>query len=189
MRMRIIIKFLLILLIFESNAEESKKQTKANILFLLSDQHRGDYLEVNGNGWIFTPNLDKLADEGVDFQKAYTSTSSLTPARTVIYTGLSPWNPGILGYMGGASHAYQYKMPSFFIQNGYTKHDDRKYKYIYTLSGEKQLFDFENDPFELKNLIQFKNFQSIHKKWYDEMVNHLKKRGSHWVDNNKLMNK
>lgn len=88
----------------------------------MSDQHRGDCLGASGNNWIVTPNLDNLALEGVNFRKALTSVPSCTPARTAIFTGLSPWNHGMLGYMNEASQSYECEMPSLFSQNGYMTH-------------------------------------------------------------------
>jgi arylsulfatase len=96
-----------------------KNKDRINILFLMSDQHRGDFLGAAGAGWIKTPNLDQLAHEGILFTKAYSSVPSCTPARTAIFTGLSPWNHGMLGYMNEASQTYECEMPALFTQNGY----------------------------------------------------------------------
>ncbi len=105
-----------------SCSPKSDNQEKINILFLMSDQHRGDFLGASGNDWIVSPNLDDLAKEGVIFRKAYSSVPSCTPARTAIFTGLSPWNHGMLGYMGEASQTYECEMPALFSQKGYTTH-------------------------------------------------------------------
>ena len=56
--------FLSIFLI--SCVPEEKEQV--NILFIMSDQHRGDFLGVIDNNWIKTPNLDNIAIEGVNFR-------------------------------------------------------------------------------------------------------------------------
>ena len=69
-----------------------------NILFIMADQFRGDYMGVAGADWIETPNLDELAKEGVSFSNAYSSVPSCLPARAAILTGKSPWAHGILGY-------------------------------------------------------------------------------------------
>ena len=114
------------LLIFGCKLKQVEKQSelanRVNILFLMADQHRADFLGANGNEWVVTPNLDQLASEGVNFLNAYSSTPSCTPARTAIFTGLSPWNHGMLGYMGEASQSYDCEMPSLFTLNGYTTH-------------------------------------------------------------------
>ena len=73
-------------------------EKRPNILFLMTDQHRGDCLGCDGNNVIKTPNLDRIAREGFRFSNAYTSTPSCTPARSALLTGMSPWHHGMLGY-------------------------------------------------------------------------------------------
>lgn len=164
--MRLIINLLLILLIFDSNAKESKKVKKVNILFLMSDQHRGDYIGVNGNGWIVTPNLDRLADEGVNFQKAYSSTPSCTPARTAIFTGLSPWNHGMLGYMSEASQTYDCEMPSLFAQSGYITHAVGKNHFGSTNTHGYQTVELE----EAWHSVIKNGLKCDYQKWFEQVA-------------------
>jgi len=96
------------------------KEKKINILFLMGDQHRGDCIGADGADWIKTPQLDKLAGEGVLFTKAYTSVPSCLPARTAILTGMSPWQSGQLGYK--KIPEYQYELPAMFSEAGYRTH-------------------------------------------------------------------
>ena len=60
-----------------------------NLLFIMTDQQRFDALAAPGNGVIKTPNLDRLAREGVRFANAYSCCPVCVPARTVILTGHS----------------------------------------------------------------------------------------------------
>lgn len=87
-----------------------KSNPKPNILYLMTDQHRGDCMGCAGNKVIITPHLDSIAKEGVLFSNAYTSTPSCTPARTAILTGLSPWHHGMLGY-GRVADEYPFELP------------------------------------------------------------------------------
>ncbi len=98
---------------------KSKNKLTPNILFIIDDQHRGDFLGAAGASWIKTPNLDQLAKEGARFSNAYCALPSCTPARTSILTGLSPWNHGMLGYMDTISQFYKQTMPEFFSGMGY----------------------------------------------------------------------
>ena len=84
--------------IFLLEAFAASEQSPPNILFMMADQMRADVLSCAGNTAIRTPNLDKLAAEGVRFSNAFSSTPSCTPARAAILTGLSPWYHGMLGY-------------------------------------------------------------------------------------------
>jgi arylsulfatase len=90
-----------------------------NILFIIDDQHRGDFLGAAGAQWIKTPHLDNLAKEGARFSNAYCALPSCTPARTSILTGLKPWNHGMLGYMDTIAQYYKQTMPQFFSEMGY----------------------------------------------------------------------
>lgn len=97
-----------------------KKAKRMNILFLMSDQHRGDFVGAAGASWVKTPNLDRLAREGVLFSKAYSSVPSCLPARTSILTGMSPWQSGQLGY--NPIPDYPYEGPAIFTSAGYRTH-------------------------------------------------------------------
>lgn len=72
-----------------SNTERSAgaANEKPNIIFLLTDDHRWDALGVMGNNIIRTPNLDKLAREGVYFRNAYVTTAICAVSRASILTG------------------------------------------------------------------------------------------------------
>jgi len=67
-----------------------------NILFLFTDQQRADTLGCYGNSVCRTPNIDRLASEGVLFERAYTPTSICTPARASVVTGLKPSKHGLI---------------------------------------------------------------------------------------------
>ena len=94
-----------------------KASSPPNILFLMADQMRSDALSCAGNSAIRTPNLDRLASEGVRFTNAFSSTPSCTPARAAILTGLSPWYHGMLGY-GTVASRYPYELPRALSEQG-----------------------------------------------------------------------
>lgn len=71
------------------NTKEEINKQQLNILFILSDDHSTPYLGCYGNKDLTTPNLDKLADEGVLFNQAYTSASQSVPSRASLLTGRS----------------------------------------------------------------------------------------------------
>ncbi len=62
-------------------------EDKPNILIIMTDQQTYDAVGYSGNKNIITPNLDKLASEGVNFSHAVTPCPVCVPARTSIYTG------------------------------------------------------------------------------------------------------
>lgn len=61
-----------------------------NILIIHSDQHRFDCLGINGHPTLRTPNLDRLAAEGVNFSQAYTPVPLCVPARNCQLVGCWP---------------------------------------------------------------------------------------------------
>jgi arylsulfatase A-like enzyme len=91
---------------------------RINILFLMDDQHRGDWLGAAGAKWLITPNLDRLAREGVLFRRGYTSTPSCLPARAALLTGMSPWGHGNLGYTP-IPERFVLEKPRLFTEAGY----------------------------------------------------------------------
>jgi arylsulfatase A-like enzyme len=54
-----------------------------NLIVISTDTWRADYLGCYGNDWIQTPNLDRLATEGVVFDNFYAEALPTLPARTV----------------------------------------------------------------------------------------------------------
>jgi arylsulfatase A-like enzyme len=111
--------------VFPQGLSNSKRP---NILFLMADQHRADCVGADGNQVIRTPNLDRIAREGVIFQRAYSSTPTCTPARTALLTGLSPWHHGMLG-MRAMAEEYPLEKPRALRDAGY-----------YTITVGKQHF-------------------------------------------------
>ena len=67
-----------------------------NILFFLSDQQRADTLSVYGGRNIHTPNLDRLAAEGMRFEHALSPCPVCTPYRGMLMTGRYPTHSGIV---------------------------------------------------------------------------------------------
>ena len=58
-----------------------------NILFIMCDQLRADYLSCYGHQTLHTPNIDALAARGVRFTQAYVQSTICGPSRMCAYTG------------------------------------------------------------------------------------------------------
>ena len=65
------------------------KTQQPNILFIMTDQQRYDSLGCYGADWVQTPNLDRLAREGVLFENCYANNPLCTPSRASMFTGKS----------------------------------------------------------------------------------------------------
>ncbi len=66
----------------------------SNVLLITLDTTRSDRLHCYGNSSIETPNLDRLATEGVLFSKAISPASTTLPSHCSILTGLYPYHHG-----------------------------------------------------------------------------------------------
>lgn len=69
-----------------------------NIIVLIIDTLRYDYIGAHGNKWIRTPNIDSLAARSWVFDRNYTASYPTIPHRTDVVTGkygspLFPWTP------------------------------------------------------------------------------------------------
>jgi arylsulfatase A-like enzyme len=74
--------------------------------------------------------------------------------------------------------------------NAWVALTDGQYKYIYfTLTGQQQLFDLQNDPYEMNDLASEEIFEYNKiriKSWRKKMIKHLQIRGEHWVKDGDL---
>jgi len=64
--------------------------SRPNILWICTDQQRWDTLRCYANPFVDTPHLDRLAQNGVVFERAYTQSTVCTPSRASFLTGRYP---------------------------------------------------------------------------------------------------
>ncbi|MGX5818717.1 sulfatase family protein [Chitinophaga lutea] len=64
-----------------------RAQQRPNIVIIVSDDHAFQAIGAYGHGLMQTPNLDRIAREGVRFDRAYVTNSICGPSRAVILTG------------------------------------------------------------------------------------------------------
>ena len=77
------------------NVSGQPNERRPNVLFIALDDLNDWVGSLGGKTGIKTPNIDRLASEGILFTKAYCSAPSCTPSRTSILTGKSPSTTGI----------------------------------------------------------------------------------------------
>ena len=83
---------LLLLLPLLAGAEEPSRPNI--IVFLADDMGWGD-AGCYGSEKILTPNIDKLASEGVRFTQCYAACGVCSPSRSAILTGRTPYRNGV----------------------------------------------------------------------------------------------
>jgi N-sulfoglucosamine sulfohydrolase len=96
---------------------------RPNIVLIVADDHGTDAIGAYGNRVIRTPNLDRLAAEGVRFTSAFATTASCSPSRSVLLTGLQGHTNGMYG-LAQAPFNFQTaarikSLPAILSANGY----------------------------------------------------------------------
>lgn len=69
---------------------------KRQMIFLMTDATRKDMLGCYGNPKMKTPNLDRLAAQGIRYENAYSCQPVCGPARSAIFTGTFPHTNGMI---------------------------------------------------------------------------------------------
>jgi len=72
-------------------------ETHPNILFIAVDDLNDWVGHLGGHPQAMTPNIDRLAKNGVSFTKAYCSAPLCNPSRVSLLTGTLPSNSGVYG--------------------------------------------------------------------------------------------
>jgi len=85
--------------LFQQAYCDDNKQTKPHILFIAIDDLRPD-LGCYGNNEVLSPNIDKLAGEGMVFSRAYCQQALSGPSRLSLMTGMYPDRLGLWGMSG-----------------------------------------------------------------------------------------
>jgi choline-sulfatase len=69
--------------------------TQPNVLWICTDQQRFDSLGCYGNEFVDTPNIDRLAERGVQFDQAFCQSPVCAPSRASFLTGRYPRTTGV----------------------------------------------------------------------------------------------
>lgn len=99
------------------------KDKRPNIILFVADDHGLDAIGAYGNPIIKTPNLDKLAAEGVKFTNAYCTSASCAASRSVILSGKFGHATGSYGHVHDYHHFSTYQdetsLPIIMEKEGY----------------------------------------------------------------------
>jgi N-sulfoglucosamine sulfohydrolase len=113
---------LLVVLATLATARSAEPAPRWNILFVFADdwgRHAGCYVDLDGrptlsstlSSLVFTPNIDRIAREGVRFRHAFVSAPSCTPSRSALFTGRHFFNTGRGAILDTA--AWESALPSY----------------------------------------------------------------------------
>lgn len=114
---------------------------KPNIVLFLADDHTATDCGPYGSREVRTPNLDRLAHEGLLFRNAFAGSPTCMPSRAVLFTGLMPLRNGAhANNLAGQSQCREdvRSLPHYLKELGYRVAQAGK-----THFGPKQVFPFE----------------------------------------------
>lgn len=122
---------LMISLLALGAASFAEKAAKPNILWIITDDQRSDSMScynqaITGNkdselGYVESPNLDRLASEGVLYTQAYCNSLACAPSRSSMHTGKYPHRNGMYGFRKAhqAADCRSRVIPEVMKENGY----------------------------------------------------------------------
>ena len=93
---------------------------RPNVLLIVADQHKADVMGNAGHPVVKTPRLDRLAESGVRFDRAYCQDAICVPSRTSFMTGLYPRTTGCVDNPNKPpDHDKLFPLQHVFQRNGY----------------------------------------------------------------------
>ncbi|HSH18979.1 MAG TPA: sulfatase-like hydrolase/transferase, partial [Draconibacterium sp.] len=100
--MKKILFFLIALFLLGFNACQQKieEKQKPNFLFILADDYGYHDLSISGSKFYETPNIDRIASEGMIFTDGYATCQVCSPSRASIMSGKFPARHGITDWIG-----------------------------------------------------------------------------------------
>lgn len=96
-------------------------RTKPNLIYILGDDHRADYMGCSGHPIIETPNIDSLAKNGLRFENAFCTSPVCTPSRACHYLGQWERKHGVNFNSNSTitENAWEKSFPMILKENGY----------------------------------------------------------------------
>ncbi len=102
-------------------AVTSAAQRPPNVVFIICDQMRGDSMRCVGNRNARTPNLDRMAKDGVLFSRAFCNNPVCVPSRMATFAGRYPHQTGRLSNRpwNGKELDMPNTLGGYFLERGY----------------------------------------------------------------------
>ena len=117
--------YFILLFFIGINYTTAQNIKKPNVIVIYTDDQGAVDLGSYGAKDIFTPNIYKLAEDGIHFTQAYVAAPVCAPSRAALLTGNYPQRTGVSGNTSARIHATdglpdeQYTMAELFKDNGY----------------------------------------------------------------------
>ena len=123
-----------------------------NVLLVTIDTLRADRVGCYGYKQARTRNIDRLAAEGIRFDKAYTPVPVTLPAHAVLFTGTYPMATGMHDFSGNRLNPSQPTMASLLREKGYATAGFVGAAVLDSRFGLDQGFDVYYDKFDFSRL-------------------------------------
>ncbi|WP_316812371.1 arylsulfatase [Pedobacter heparinus] len=103
----LVIPVVFLVLVSKTKLQAQQQKNLPNIVYILADDlGYGDIKIYNADAKVNTPHIDRLANQGMRFTDAHTTSSVCTPSRYSILTGRYPWRSRLpVGVLRGYSRA------------------------------------------------------------------------------------
>ena len=111
-------KIIVVSFVFLSISCSSETDNRPNILFIMSDDHAYQAISAYDKRLINTPNIDRIADDGILFSNASVTNSICAPSRAVILTGKHSHINGKIDNLAKFDDS-QITFPQLFQKAGY----------------------------------------------------------------------
>ena len=97
----------------DDHAITSVEETRPNIIFIFADDWGYGDLGIHGSTFCKTPNLDKMATEGIDFQNFSVVNPVCSPSRVAVMTGHFPARHSVHGHFASVESHIERNMPDW----------------------------------------------------------------------------
>ncbi|MGL6312395.1 sulfatase family protein [Vibrio sp. WXL103] len=155
---------------------------KPNILLMMPDQLRPDFLGAYGADFLKTPALDTLAEKGTVYTNTISPSPMCVPARGSLMTGLSPEGNGVIDNLSWIRPDHRemniFTWPEILQQNGYATAaigkmhfypwDESEGFETRIISEDKRHISVEDDYYEYLQSVDGKKLHGNDLKGYDE---------------------
>ncbi|MDD6594047.1 MAG: sulfatase [Bacteroidales bacterium] len=94
-------------------------QQRYNIVYIMTDDHTAQMMSCYDKRYVSTPNLDRIAADGVKFTQSYVANSLSGPSRACMLTGKHSHKNGFTHNEHGIFDGSQQTMPKLMQQAGY----------------------------------------------------------------------
>ncbi len=97
----------------------NSSESRPNVILVMCDDLGWGDVGFNGNTIIHTPNIDKMASEGVVFERFYSACAVSSPTRASVLTGRNPYRTGVFDANAGILRTEEITIPELLKDEGY----------------------------------------------------------------------